>query len=107
MGRFTEGSFEVEDLIWLNNTVLLERSTMLHCPWNGPFKVVKEISAALYAIQDHRTSRSRRRIIVHFDRLKRCSQDMCVETAPESDSTPRPLVYQQTGPEGRCNMVRT
>ena len=61
--------------------------------------MVKEISSAVYRIQDQRTSRCRRRIVVHFDRLKRCTLDMWVETALPSGSTPHPLVGQQTGPE--------
>ena len=63
------------------------------------FKVVKKISSAIYRIQDQCTSRSRRRMVVHFDRLKRCTLDMRVETALPSGSTPHPLVGQQTGPE--------
>ena len=93
-------SFEVGDLVWLNNPVVPRGvARKLHCPWSGPFKVVKRISPALYRIQDQRTSRSRRRSVVHFDRLKRCPQDVRVETTPTSDPTPRPLVTQPTGPE--------
>ena len=99
-GKVHGDSFEAGDLVWLNNPVAPRGvPRKLHCPWSGPFKVVKKISSAVYRIQDQRTSRSRHRIVVHFDRLKRCPLDMRVETALPSGSTPHPLVGQQTGPE--------
>ena len=102
-GKVHGDSFEAGDLVWLNNPCSSTKRSIprkLHCPWSGPFKVVKRISSAVYRIQDQRTSRSRRRIVVHFDRLKCCPLDMRVETAPlPSVSTPHPLVGQQTGPE--------
>ena len=98
-GKVHGDSFEAGDLVWLNNPVVPRGvPRKLHCPWSGPFKVVKRISSAVYRIQDQRTSRSHQ-IVVHFDRLKRCPLDMQAETAPPSGSTPRPLVGQQTGPE--------
>ena len=99
-GKVHGDSFDAGDLVWLNNPVVPRGvPRKLHCPWSGLFKIVKMILSAVYRIQDQRTSRSRRRIVVHFDRLKRCPLDMRVETALPSGSTPHPLVGQQTDPE--------
>jgi len=71
--------FEVGDLVWLNNPVVPRgRSRKLHCPWTGPFKVIKKLSSVVYRIQDNRPG-SRKRVVVHFDRLKPCPNDIRVK----------------------------
>ena len=99
-GKVLGDSLEAGDLVWLNNPVVPRGvPRMLHCPWSGPFKVVKRISPAVYRIQDQRTSRNHNRIAVHFDRLKCCPKDKQVKTASASGSAPRLLVVQRTGHE--------
>ena len=66
--------FKVGDLVWLCTPVRgRKKSKKLHCPWTGPFKVVKQISALVYRIQN---IESRKHQIVHFERLKSYSRNM-------------------------------
>ena len=45
--------FEAGDLVWLHNPAVPRgRSRKLHCPWTGPFTVVKRLSDVVYRIQD-------------------------------------------------------
>ena len=75
--------FDQGDLVWLHSPVVPRgQSRKLHCPWTGPFKVVKRLSDAVYRIQDTRPKRKRSRIVVHFDRLKPCTSN------PEPESEP-------------------
>ena len=50
----------------------------IHCPWTGPFRVVKRLSAVTYRILDLRrnAARRRKRMVVNFDRLKPCPSDI-------------------------------
>ena len=67
--------FAVGQLVWLWNPVVARgNSRKLHTPWVGPYKGVKCISEAVYRIQDSRAPR--KRLVVHFDRLKPCSKGM-------------------------------
>ena len=67
--------FTVGQLVWLCNPVVPRgNSRKLHSPWVGPYKVVKCISETVYRIQDSRAPR--KRIVVHFDRLKLCDKGM-------------------------------
>ena len=71
--------FQVGELVWLNNPVVPRgRSRKLHCPWTGPFKVIKNISPVVYRIQDKRPG-SRKRVVVHFDRLKPCPDNIRIK----------------------------
>ena len=68
---------EAEDLVWLHNPAVPQgHSRKLHCPWTGPFTVVKRLSDVVYRIQDSRPRRRRSRIVVHFDQLKFCPPSM-------------------------------
>ncbi|KAL5502559.1 hypothetical protein EMCRGX_G009355 [Ephydatia muelleri] len=63
--------YQVGDLVWLHNPVISKGAKRkLHCPWTGPFKVVKKLSTVVYRIQDTRPNK--RNLVVHFDRLKPC-----------------------------------
>ena len=66
--------FKVGDLVWLCTLARgRKKSKKLHCPWTGPFKVVKQISALVYRIQN---IESWKRQIVHSERLKSYSRYM-------------------------------
>ncbi len=86
--------FQEGDLVWLHTTVIPRgRSRKLHCPWTGPYRVVKRVSDAVYRVQD--TRGRRRRLVVHFDRLKPCAPGMrfqvekqCVRSNATNKSSP-------------------
>ena len=89
--------YEVGDLVWLNNPVVPRgRSRKLHCPWTGPFKIIKKLSSVVYRIQDKRPG-SRKRVVVHFDRLKPCPADIrmkpVVEDLHNSDANEQPVQF--------------
>ena len=66
------GEFKVGDLVWLHNPVVTRgASQKLHCPWAGPYQVVKKLSTVVFRTQDVRRGR-RSRKVVHFNRLKPC-----------------------------------
>ena len=54
--------FQDGDFVMLYSSVVSRgRSKKLHCPWNGPYKVLKKLSEG-----------KRQRLVVHFDHLKPC-----------------------------------
>ena len=62
-------SYEKGDLVWLHNAAVPKgKSKKFHKPWEGPFRVVKKISDVTYRVQ--LLSNNRKRVVVHFDRLK-------------------------------------
>ena len=64
--------YHVGDHVWLHTTVLARNNTRkLHLPWTGPYRVVKRLTDSTYRIQ--LSSNPRKRLVVHFDRLKPCS----------------------------------
>ena len=66
------------DLVWLHSTVVARgKSRKLHHPWTGPWKVLKRIADTTYRLQDCRNPR--KKLVVHFDRLKRCTEDTRME----------------------------
>ena len=63
--------FHVGQLVWLHSNVVKRGSVKkFHHPWTGPFRIVSRLSDVTYRIQG--TSRPRHRLIVHFNRLKKC-----------------------------------
>ena len=76
--------------------ILRGRSRKLHCPWTGPFKIIKKLSSVVYRIQDKRPG-SRKRVVVHFDRLKPCPADIrmkpVVEDLHNSDANEQPVQF--------------
>ena len=68
-------AFEISDLVWLHNPVVGQGiAKKLHCPWSGPFKIIKKLSSVVYRIQDTRRARKNRKV-VRFDRLKPCPEN--------------------------------
>ena len=66
--------FKPGDLVWLHNCAVPRgHCRKLHHPWTGPYRVINRLSEAVYRIQ-HLQAR-RKRLVVHFDRLKPCSPD--------------------------------
>ena len=88
--------YKVGDLVWLHSSVVPHGSfRKLHHPWTGPFKIVKRLSDITYHIWSCRGRR--RRLVVHFNHLKPCPDDMIFEeivnsqpsvpSSPENGST--------------------
>ena len=76
------------------------KSRKLHCPWNGPFRVVKKLSNVVYRIQD--TCSRRKRQVVHFDRLKPCDPNIRIpqSTQPARNTSPASAPICATSPPG-------
>ena len=65
-------SLQPGDLVWLYSQVVPRGgSRKLHYPWTGPWRVIKQISDAVYRIQGPSGSKQKRHV-VHFDGLKLC-----------------------------------
>ena len=63
--------YRVGDLVWLHDPVVPRgQSRKFHCSWSGPFKIVTKISEVVYRLQSMQGHR--KRLVVHFDRLKPC-----------------------------------
>ncbi len=66
----TGGRFKVGYRAWLYSRAMpRERTPKFHCPWKGPYAVVKVISEVTYRIQlEGGEGRSRRqRVVTHFN----------------------------------------
>ena len=76
----------VGQIVWLCNLVIpIGNFRKLHSPWVGPCKIIKCLLDIVYRIQDTRTPR--KRIVVHFDRLKPCHERMRMQVdASEQES---------------------
>ena len=67
--------FQCGDLVILHSPVVPRgRSKKLHCPWDGPYKIVKVLSKVTYRILC--SQGRRRRLAVHFDQQKPCPTDI-------------------------------
>ena len=83
--------FEAGDLVWLHSPAIPRgRSKKLHRPWTGPYRVVTRLSEVVYCLQH--TQCRRKRPVVHFDRLKPCSQNTRLTEA--NSQYQRPQVVQ-------------
>ena len=60
------------------------RSKKLHLPWDGPYSVIKRLSDVNYRIQA--TMGRCRRLVVHFNRLKKCSSAKAHNTRTGSEA---------------------
>ena len=55
--------------MWLHSPVVgAGRSKKLHCPWTGRYRILKRLSEQVYRVQS--TSGDKKRLVVHFNRLK-------------------------------------
>ena len=62
--------FEVGDQVMLHSAVIPRgNSRKLYRPWTDPYKVIKKLSDITYRIQ---RCQGRKRLVVHFNRLKLC-----------------------------------
>ena len=59
----------------------------LHCPWSGPYRIIKKLSTAVYRIQDTRLH-IRKRLVVHFNHLKSCPPDMRIPGSGNAEALP-------------------
>ena len=63
------------DKVWLHcPAVPRGKSKKLHCPWKGPFRIIRKFSDVTYQIQNVRSRRQR--MVVHFNRLKYCPENV-------------------------------
>ena len=87
--------YQVGDLVWLHNPLIPKGAKRkLHCPWTGPFKVVKKLSTVVYRIQDTQPNK-RKRLVVHFDRLKPCpSVQAEIPHSPQKVEKQLPLLQE-------------
>ena len=80
----------VGDLVWLHNPAINKsRGRKLHCPWSGPYRIIKKLSTAVYRIQDTRPNK-RKRLVVHFNRLKPCPPGVRVPVTSSSQEVSPP-----------------
>ena len=92
--------YQVGDLVWLHNPVIPKGAKRkLHCPWTGPYRVVKKLSTVVYRIQD--TNR-RKRLVVHFDRLKPCPSMQAAR--PGKDHSPQEVENQLPLMQEHCHV---
>ena len=61
------------------------QSRKFHKPWSGPYTVVKKLSDVTYRVCLPQSKR--KRLVVHFDRLKRCSENLRWDTQLNPGST--------------------
>ena len=63
--------YDVGDRVWLHIPHVKKGKTKkLTRPWHGPYVVIKRISDVVYRIELEGSRR--KRVVVHFDRLKKC-----------------------------------
>ena len=90
--------YKVGDLVFLFSTVIPKgKSRKFHQPWTEPHKIVKQLSDAVYRIQ---YTRNRKRLVVHFYRLKPCPLSATTTPTP-----PRRLssIKQEIVRPNRCH----
>ena len=98
--RATGAAYKVNDLVWLYNPAVPRgHSRKLHRPWQGPYEVVKIISSVLYRIR--LVKAPRRRVVVHYDRLKPYQGQLnkgATTEQPQTMDTPAPTIPLQSDP---------
>ena len=89
--------FEENDLVWLHTKVVPKGvGRKLHRPWSGPFCIIKRISNSIYRLKSLHSPR--RRLVVHFDRLKPCPANIRLHDLPPVQRHSPPLPKPQTPP---------
>ena len=89
--------FSKDNLVWLHDTQVPKRTAhKFHRPWQGQYKVIKQISDQNYRIK---SSRSGKNLVVHFDCLKLCPPDMRLPIG-QKNPIPRNLPTKITPPVG-------
>ena len=90
--------FSTGDWVWLYSPVVGKGgSRKLNCPWKGPYTVIKKISDVTYRIQN--LQRRKDRQVVHFNRLKPCPKDICLEG--ENQPATQPSQSRDAAPQTR------
>ena len=90
--------FSVRDHVWLHSPVVPRgKSRKLHHPWTEPWLIVKKLSDVVYRLQ-FLTGR-RKRVVVHFDQLKLCPQNMRLNTSNQPGANRQHTVL--------CEAIRT
>ena len=85
--------YKVGDLVWLHSPAVPRgQAKKLYRPWTGPFRIVRKLSDAVYRVQH--TQARRKRLVVHFDRLKPCPPDVRI---PYAVTQPSELVLPVEG----------
>ena len=82
--------FSTGDWVWLYSPVVGKGgSRKLHCPWKGPYTVIKKISDVItYRIRNLQVRKDRQ--VVHFNRLKPCPKDIRLENQRPTTKTAPP-----------------
>ena len=95
--------FEENDLVWLHTKVVPKGvGRKLHRPWSGPFCIIKRISNSIYRLKSLHSPR--RRLVVHFDRLKPCPANIRLHDLPPVQRHSAPLPKPQTPPASNDNL---
>jgi len=90
--------YKAGDWVWLHSPVVPSGSSRkLHCPWKGPYSIVKRISDATYRIQHLQKRKDRQ--VVHFNRLKPCSKNIRLEGSEPLVTLPTPPVHSNVQSE--------
>jgi len=85
--------YKTGDYVWLHSPPPKGTSHKLHHPWTGPYKVIKKVSDETYWIQHFYGNRQRK--VIHFDRLKPCSEEV-IQSLQHSRPKPVDNVADQT-----------
>lgn len=81
--------YRKDDLVWLHNPAVPKGcSRKFHRPWTGPFVICEKLSVVNYRIQH---LRSRKKQIVHFNRLKPCPRNIRLTSPLPSNDRSHPV----------------
>ena len=93
--------YDEGDLVWLCSPVVRkDRGRKLYLAWTRPYKIVRLISEVIYRIQH--VSCRKRRIVIHFDRLKPCPSDIRLQL-PETPCASSPSPPSTDSPRTKFN----